>query len=263
MSTMDIIQAIGVILTTIISIIALFQANKSNQISKKSNQISKRANDLSIEANQISKEANQTSKEANVLSFEANRDTQKEYMPVIRFADNLQVKKKDVFELSNEITFDFIDIINDKIGYLCLEKFKCISVTIENIGKGIVTAIAIDELMIERGNETFKNHDEEIGVVTDELCYFLKKISKRFILNSGDKTEINFLVSDYEDLEDMDDEPYNEIEKQSNDIMLTMSFSIGSLNAEEEYYENNLMAVYGKGRLKYSSFEKLQKKNDI
>ena len=210
MSTMDIIQAIGVLLTIIISIIALFQANKSNQISKKSY-------DLSIEANQ-------TSKEANVLSFEANRDTQKEYMPVIRFADNLQVKKKDVFELSNEITFDFIDIINDKIGYLCLEKFKCISVTIENIGKGIVTAIAIDELMIERGNETFKNHDEEIGVVTDELCYFSKKISKRFILNSGDKTEINFLVSDYEGLEDMDDEPYNEIEKQLNDIMLTNVF---------------------------------------
>ena len=75
MSTMDIIQAIGVLLTIIISIIALFQANKSNQISKKSY-------DLSIEANQ-------TSKEANVLSFEANRDTQKEYMPVIRFADNL------------------------------------------------------------------------------------------------------------------------------------------------------------------------------
>lgn len=246
MSTMDVVQVIGVISTIIISIIALFQSSKSKQIA-----------DL----------ANGLSKEANVLSLKAIWDTQKDYMPVIRLVDKFEIKEKNIFELSNEITFDFFNTISNKLGYLDCDKFKCISVTIENVGKGIITGISIDKLRIEFGNEDFIKHDEELGVWTEPLCDLSTKASKRFILTPSEKIEINLIISNDEeedavDLEGkvLEYEENNERKIEEQDILVSMSFYIGSLNDnEEEYYEEELIGLYGNGKIKYSSFDRLSK----
>lgn len=264
MSTMDVIQTIGVISTMVISIIALLQSNKSNKISKK-------ANNLSKEANALSDEANKTSKEANALSFEVYRDTQKEYMPIITFAKNIEVKEKSILELTNEITFDFFNtieqVLDNKDDFDVYEKFKCICVTIENIGKGFVTGMSIEDLKIIFGNEILIFNDLENDLDIKPVCYLKKKAERLFILKPDNTTEINLLVSkDFakpEDMEGMISLLDSEIDKKAIeelDIMMSMSIDIGSLNKNRaEYLEENLIGTYEGGKLKCCSFEKLQK----
>jgi len=110
-------------------------------------------------------------------------------------------------------------------------------VTIENVGKGIITGISIDKLRIEFGNEDFIKHDEELGVWTEPLCDLSNKASKRFILTPSEKIEINLIISNDEeedavDLEGkvLEYEENNEQKIEEQDILVSMSFYIGSLN---------------------------------
>ena len=243
MSKMDIIQVVVALLTIIISVIALFQANKSKQISQK----------------------------ANDLSEEVLRDTQKEYMPVIQFTGKIKVIQKDIQELSNELTFDFFNTINhvlsrrDEDTYWFEEKFNCICIELENIGKGISTGISINGLDIIFGNKFLYDYNLEY------YCHLTGKSENLFIMNSGDKAKINLLISnDYAEPNQLN-ENYSkfdsDIEKDKDKIenldgMIKMSLFIGSLNNNStEYSETDLTGTYVDGKITNCSFSKYEKIN--
>jgi hypothetical protein len=252
MSKMDIIQVVVALLTIIISVIALFQANKSKQISQK----------------------------ANDLSEEVLRDTQKEYMPVIQFTGKIKVIQKDIQELSNELTFDFFNTINhvlsrrDEDTYWFEEKFNCICIELENIGKGISTGISINGLDIIFGNKFLYDYNLEDDIDEDDLeyyCHLTGKSENLFIMNSGDKAKINLLISnDYAEPNQLN-ENYSkfdsDIEKDKDKIenldgMIKMSLFIGSLNNNStEYSETDLTGTYVDGKITNCSFSKYEKIN--
>ena len=258
MSTMDVVQVIGVISTIIISIIALFQSSKSKQIA-----------DF----------ANGLSKEANILSLKAIWDTQKDYMPVIRLVDKFEIKKKNIFELSNEITFDFFNTINHVLSSsdgdpCCLEdEFNCICIELENIGKGISTGISINGLDIILGDKNLYDYNLENGKDDiDQLCHLTAESENLFIMNSGDKAKINLLIS--QDHAESNQLKKNEWSKRDSEIetykdkieylevTITMSLFIGSLNNNRaEYSETDLTGMYVDRKITNCSFSKYEKIN--
>lgn len=251
MSKMDIIQVVVALLTIIISVIALFQANKSKQISQN----------------------------ANDLSEEALRDTRKEYMPVIKFTGKIKVIQKDILELSNELTFDFFNTINhvlssrDEDTYWFEEKFNCICIELENIGKGISTGISIDGLDIIFGDKNLYDYNLENDTDDiDQLCHLTAESENLFIMNSGDKAKINLLISDdYAEPNQLKEndlsrsDSYIEKEKykiENLDVTITMSLFIGSLNNNRaEYSETDLTGTYVDGKITNCSFSKYEKIN--
>lgn len=251
MSKMDIIQVVVALLTIIISVIALFQANKSKQISQN----------------------------ANDLSEEALRDTRKEYMPVIKFTGEIKVIQKDIQELSSELTFDFFNTFNhvlsrsDEDTYWFEEKFNCICIELENIGKGISTGISINGLDIIFGDKNLYDYNLENDTDDiDQLCHLTAESENLFIMNSGDKAKINLLISDdYAEPNQLKEndlsrsDSYIEKEKykiENLDVRITMSLFIGSLNNNRaEYSETDLTGTYVDGKITNCSFSKYEKIN--
>jgi hypothetical protein len=251
MSKMDIIQVVVALLTIIISVIALFQANKSKQISQN----------------------------ANDLSEEALRDTRKEYMPVIKFTGKIKVIQKDIQELSSELTFDFFNTFNhvlsssDEDTYWFEEKFNCICIELENIGKGISTGISINGLDIIFGDKNLYDYNLENDTDDiDQLCHLTAESENLFIMNSGDKAKINLLISDdYAEPNQLKEndlsrsDSYIEKEKykiENLDVRITMSLFIGSLNNNRaEYSETDLTGTYVDGKITNCSFSKYEKIN--
>lgn len=251
MSKMDIIQVVVALLTIIISVIALFQANKSKQISQN----------------------------ANDLSEEALRDTRKEYMPVIKFTGEIKVIQKDIQELSSELTFDFFNTFNhvlsrsDEDTYWFEEKFNCICIELENIGKGISTGISINGLDIIFGDKYLYDYNLENDTDDiDQLCHLTAESENLFIMNSGDKAKINLLISDdYAEPNQLKENDWSKsdsyIEKEKYkienlDVTITMSLFIGSLNNNSaEYSETDLTGMYVDGKITNCSFSKYEKIN--
>lgn len=251
MSKMDIIQVVVALLTIIISVIALFQANKSKQISQN----------------------------ANDLSEEALRDTRKEYMPVIKFTGEIKVIQKDIQELSSELTFDFFNTFNhvlsrsDEDTYWFEEKFNCICIELENIGKGISTGISINGLDIIFGDKYLYDYNLENGKDDlEQLCHLTGESRNLFIMNPGDKAKINLLISnDYAEPNQLKEndlsrsDSYIEKEKykiENLDVTITMSLFIGSLNNNSaEYSETDLTGMYVDGKITNCSFSGYKKIN--
>ncbi|EES49388.1 hypothetical protein NE172_15045 [Clostridium botulinum] len=197
MEIKDVIQSIGVITTIIFSLIALVQSLLSKKKSKM--------------AEERAEKANQLSNEANNLANTALNESRKDYMPLIKFVDGVEITEKDINILRNEITFDFYDaFFNTDIDK---NTFICISTKIKNIGKGIVTGIKIQDFFIQSGNKVLidSRSDEPI----ESLCFIKKcECEQQFILDGSEETIINFIITD----NIMEREPINNSEYEQKHL---------------------------------------------
>lgn len=246
MNIADSIQSIGVIATIIFSLIAFIQSLLSKKDSAKAKEIAENSNILSNTANGISKKA--------------LNETSKDYMPLIRFVDEVEVTKKSRDTLRNEITFDFEGKLYDAD---IDEEITCISAKIENIGKGLATKIKIGELFIQEGNKVAIDirAQEEL----DTLCYIEKcECEQKFIFNSCEKSIINFIITDnVMERENSDLEwAENRITKFVNEFdnfMISMSVDMKSIN-NSEYKQEYLWGTYVNKKVVYNSFDKAELK---
>jgi len=242
MSIADIIQSIGVLTTIIFSIIALIQSMKSKRDSNNAEKIAE---------------------EANRLSQKALDDTRKDYMPLIKFINCLKVTKKNMDILRNEITFDFDELM---FNYYDSNEITCISVEIENIGKGIITGIKIEDFFIQEGNKVLIDTRNQGDLET--LCYIEKcQCEEKFILNTSERTIINFVItnsvmernnSDFEWAEDRIESFF----KEYDNIMISMSLEIQSLN-DSKYKQEHLWGTYLDEKVVCNSFEKAKHKTNV
>ena len=260
MSTVDVIQSVGVIVTIIFSIIGIVQSKKSNELANTANNKADQANELSNQANDIAKEA--------------IKDSKKDYMPLIRFVGKLEAKTKSLSTLMNENTFDFDDMLIKMLADEESQEYEqeeyeqkelvCIEATVENCGTGIIKGMMINSLFIEQGNKVMmdvRSQKEEL----DCLCDIKNKFKEWFILKPKEQVVINFLISKslhfdvynaeniYEDL----DEAQNRIKEffdDSNNIIIGMSLQLESVN-NTCYNQDFLLGTALNKEIIHNSFE--------
>lgn len=243
MEIKDIIQSIGVFATIIFSSIALIQSLISNKRVKI--------------AQHMAAEANRLAKDANDISKKALDDSSKNYIPLIEFINDVKVVRKDIHTLRNEITFDFDDVLFNGEH----DEIICISAEIQNVGGGIVTGIKIKEFLIQEGNEV--SIDIRSQEELDTLCYIQEcECERKFILNTLQRTNINFIVTDsIMERENSDwewaEERINIFLNQYNNFMISMSLEIQSIN-NSFYEENNLWGTYIDMKVSSNSFADLK-----
>ena len=246
METKDIIQSIGVFATIIFSLIALIQSLLSNKRVKV--------------AQQMAEEANKLANTANEISQKALNDSSKNYIPLIKFINDIKVTRKDIHTLRSEITFDFDSVLFD--GEID-DEFTCISAEIQNIGGGIVAGIKIKEFLIQEGNEV--SIDLRSQEELDALCYIEEcECERKFILEALEETTINFIVTnnimerENSDLE-WAEERINIFLEQYNNFMISMSLEIQSIN-NSWYEQNSLWGTYIGRNVVSNSFSEVKSK---
>lgn len=247
MEAKDIIQSIGVFATIIFSLIAFIQSLLSNKRVKIAQRMAEEANKLANTANEISKKA--------------LNDSSKNYIPLVKFINDIKVTRKDIHTLRSEITFDFDDVLFD--GEID-DEFTCISAEIQNIGGGIVAGIKIKEFLIQEGNEV--SIDIRSQEELDTLCYIEEcECEKKFILEALERININFIVTnnimERENTDDLGwaEDRINIFLKQYNNFMISMSLEIQSIN-NSWYEQNSLWGTYIDRKVVSNSFGEVKSK---
>lgn len=246
MEIKDIIQSIGVITTIIFSLIALVQSLLSKTKSKM--------------AEERAEKANQLSNEANNLASVALNESRKDYIPLIKFVDGVEITEKDINILRNEVTFDFYDVFfNTDINN---DTLISISAKIKNIGNGIVTGIKIEDFFIQSGNKVLidSRSDEPLK----SLCFIEKcECEQQFILEESEETIINFIITDnVMEMEQTNNFDYaeNRIKKffgNYDNFMISMSLEMQSIN-NSEYQQKHLWGTYIDNKVIHNSFSEVK-----
>ena len=281
-SVVDIIQSVGVIFTILFSVISLVQsrnanvmANSSDKMAKDANDLAKDANDLAKDANDLAKDANEIAKDAsgianiaNDISKKALDDSQKDYMPLVRFCGKFDVVSKSIKTLRNQITFDFneeiVDISRLGPGISENSELVCITTEIENCGRGIIKGILINNFIIQSGNKVALDINSEEDLET--LCYIEypenQGCQEEFILLPKEKTMVNFIISKHIidsngcKLKDAQEKMKN-FQQAFDNIMIFMSLSIASLN-DTSYQQKFLTGTYLGGEIVHNAFSNVK-----
>jgi hypothetical protein len=202
------------------------------------------------------------SKDAEVTSQRALKDSLKDYMPLIRFSGNFDIKRKSIETLRNELTFDFYNVVTRRFtddGKNFLEesdKLYCIEAEIENCGKGIVSGISINNFFMQEGNPIAMKKESQ-----DELECFCKinnKCSSWFSLLPEEKIKVNFAILDCNKINTDDDieEQINKLEtfvNGYNNIVIGMNMKIDSIN-ETKYSQDYLIGTFLNKKVTLNSF---------
>jgi len=179
----NIIQAFGVAITLIFSVAAFVQSRFSNKIAKASN----------LKAD-----------ESNKIADEAKKISLIELAPAV-IGERIKVTSKNWYELRNETTFDFQNILLDSDE--ADNEYDIIGLELINKGRGIVTEITIDKILFYNGNEYSVQTDEEnpVYIYNDTL-----KCTKDILIIPDGKVEINILyINKYTNLMDFIEEVEN------------------------------------------------------
>lgn len=249
------IEMICVVIGVLVSIVALIQSRKSNNLSA-------RANALSEEANVLSEEAKELSKEANELSQEALADSQKDYLPIIIFQDTIKVVKKDFTTLCNGITFDFDENLLSGEEY---GEYVCVCAKIRNIGEGFLTGIRIKEILIKSGNQITNDNKYPFSDENDQLLYKNNcNLWQFFVLSKEDnEIEIYFMLTDavkeYKEFESREEaEQYIIDFFEESNITICLSLQLSSVN-NSKYTQDFLASTYLNKKVVRNSFNELIK----
>lgn len=250
------IEFLGVAVSSLIAIIALFYSKCANQISEKALQSSEKANKLSEKANELSKEAME--------------ESEKENFPLVKFVGNIQTKNKDYDILGNEVTFDLNSVIFDT-ETIESDKIPCISVTLENIGNGILTGIEIEKIFICNKNRLMIDYrnsyflDEENTTLFSEEYEKENKQFQDFVLCKGEKIEINLFIARTEKMKDWEELDFNlageEIEEffeENRNITVAMYINLLSIN-KSRYKQEWITGNFYDGKCMFNSFYNAEK----
>lgn len=208
------------------------------------------------------------SKEADKKADRALLDSQKKYMPVVRFAGNIRVCEKSIYDLQNQITFDFDKVLmkeKESEGQLLV-----IEAGIENVGMGIIKGLEINKFFIQSGNkvtneEDYDDYPETLSSMDKFSC------SEYFILTPGEKVNINFIITENveKQIENyvLDGERYDYDPQQCmsgffedyDNFIVVMSMNIMSTN-ETNYTQQYLMGTYIDGKVIHNSFYEITDK---
>ena len=271
MSTVDIIQSIGVITTLLFSVISIVQTRKANKKTEEANNIAQKANDTAEEANIIAKKADKTAQEANSIATEANdiangandiaqkalNDSQKDYMPLVTLIGEIKSDSKSIEELSREITFDFHTGITynayTELDFSEDDEFIPISFKIKNIGKGIIRKMKIESFLICFENKTSFDKKLDGDFELDIIFYEsdCKDCEQEFVLCENDDIIINLLFSEEKCHTNTDN--LNELIKKE-DIFVMMELELFSTN-ESSYHQKTLWCNFEEGIAKLCSFD--------
>lgn len=277
MSIVDIFEIIGgisgiiAILGLILSIIGLFHSHKANDIAKDANESSDEANKIAKDANVIAKDANKSADEANKIAKDANaiaidalKDSQKDYIPLVRFVDQFDITSKTIKTLRNENTFDFDKIVLKKVDFNNTEyseddELVCVTATIENCGKGIIRGITINSLLIKEGNKVAidNNSQEEL----DTLCFINNEehCTECFVLLPEKKTTVNFMISNNV-LDRMNeneliraDTRMKKFKQDHDNVIIALDLKLDSIN-DTCYKQDFLVGTFLAGNAVHNSF---------
>ncbi len=265
----------GLIISSILAVIALIQSYQASSLSKKANEnsedankLSQRANENSEEANNLSRYANELSKEAMKLSKETLEDSQKEYLPIIVLQDEISLVKKDFVDLCNQITFDF----DEKLLYGEIsegDECVCICAKIKNIGDGFLTGIQIKEILIKSGNSITNDYRYPFSDDNDQLLYKENcNLWQHFILSKeNNEIDIYFILTDavmeykeFDNSEEAEQYIFNFFENEN--ITICMSLQLLSVN-NSKYAQDFLMSTYKDKKVVYNSLHDLKKVTDV
>lgn len=223
---MDIVVSL---ISVFISLIAIYQARKSNALAK--------------ESKEVAKEANKISEEAKMISIDELNDTQKDYMPIIVFDKEIRCEILRIEELCLKVTFDFEKLINEESYYECADYYPVV-VTIKNIGKGVISKIEINSVLICEGNKTrfdkcFPDNGlsllewyEPESCTSDQEMYFDKDQELYLLLSNKDYT--NFFDS-------------------HNEVLVMMDLVLHSINKSK--YKQTIWGNFLNGKLVLCSFD--------
>lgn len=223
------VELIGILITAIISVIALLQSQKSNQ----------------------------TAENANSLAKQANDNTLKDYMPVIGIL-NIEGKKLDIDELCGNVFFDFDNIVDSDYYYENqYDEIPLIKLRIENIGNGMITGLSIQSILICKASKAFyekcMDPNETLSLlVYKEMC----NCQQTFVLCEGKNIELYFLFDDdsyYTDYNEEDDvfNIINNFLKQ--EVMIKLDLKLWSIN-ESQYEQHSVWCNFVNGKAILNTF---------
>lgn len=217
------LEQIGLIISIIISVVAILQSRKAYNLSQMAQKI-----DLLNLKNAIN-----------------------DNVSIIKCVGEIKCEYKDVYTLFSQVTFDFDDFIecrNDDefINYISL------TVSIQNIGRGIINRIDIISIGICTGNKTFYDKSMNSRDVKS-LVYYDTETSQKLVLGEMEKTDINLLFPfkgflPLTNNDDDDDNSYEKVNKylRSNDILVIINLNIYSTN-NSSYEQKTLWCNYVEG----------------
>lgn len=234
MSMVDMIQNVCAIVSILFSIISIVQAGKANKIAR----------------------------ESNVTAEIALKDSQKDYMPLIRFADEVKFTSKSIGTLRSEVTFDFDGWLITRFNingneYDENDELFCVTAKLENCGEGIIKGVKIDDFFIQSGNRVAIRSDSDEELET--LCFIKPECKEWFVLLPEETITVNFLITQNV----MDREEFAEVEEahlhiqefgqNNHNIMIGMDLELESVN-NTCYKQDFLAGTYLDGKVVHNSF---------
>ncbi len=235
------VEFVGMVISSLIAIIALF---------------------LTIYANSIAKKANE-------LTKCAVEESEKENFPLVKFVDNIEVANKDYDTLGNEIIFDLNSMIFDG-NTMERDEIPCIIATLENIGNGILTGIEIEKILICNRNKLtidyrYEDFEENIDILFYEEYEEKNKIFQDMVLCKGEKVEINFFIDRPVKMKEIDELDYDLVKEQIEEffernryITIVMSINLLSINGSQ-YKQKSIIGSFRDRKCTFNSFSCTEK----
>ncbi len=165
--------------TTILSVVALYQNKRANDLTEQANDLTKQANNLSQQANDLAHQANELAKNANLLSEKAYELSERSYMTIFAIS---KVEGIQVFGCMHvgeieKIHFCAVDMTPDECqGYL---------LTLRNCSQYPIISVNISTTYpIGRSEQTETlERTKDCCIVQDEATDFLLCNTPQFIKN--------------------------------------------------------------------------------
>lgn len=237
----------SILISAVLSVVALVQSALASKDSKR--------------ANEISEEAKKVSEEANLISRNDLAESEKENYAIIKFASGISLEKKDFETLCNETTLDFDKAFFDsELFNGDLAEAPCICTEVENIGKGLVTSITVENICICSGNMVtiqWEYEGDNPSLYYRDACNVVREV----VLEPGDKTVLNILLSELNDADennwDCIYDAINTFMELHDNIMISMHLKMTSLN--RSCYEQDVTGVFLRKKLQSNVFADCKK----
>lgn len=270
MSVAEVIEAVLAVAALVVAVWGTYYAKKANKMSDDANKAANDANGLSKEANKVANEANVIAGTANSLAEKALEDSEKDYMPYIKFVGNVTCKDKSAVELGKEVTFDICNqiVFSEEAATVMLdfaneEEYASLTFKMQNVGKGIVTGVKIKSLLIYAGYykelwKVLERYNDCMG----GLIFYKDNLecSQDIILCENEQTDINILIPANEINTDYSDNLSETIEK--DDVLVIAELDIFSTNGTV-YKERALWGNFENGTAKRSAFVDVEKLEEV
>lgn len=217
------LELLGMVSTVVVSIIALILSWHSNKISK----------------------------QANLSSEKANKNTVKDYMPILKIKEIIY-EEQSIDKLCETVTFDFDNIVNDETYYeLQYDSIPTIKLLIENIGDGLITNLKIMSILICKSNKTYYERCMDENEVLPVLVFYESCCCQQsFILSDSDSIYINLLFDDlsfYQNRETIGD-------FLKGEVMILLNVGTRSINSTT-YEQSSIWCNFVDGKAVLNSFD--------